>query len=122
MSKKILAALLAVMMVLSLVPMTAGAAAAETATDAADVAVTEVGAFPSADAFKAYINGTYYLNNGAGVQDVAQNTMFVRLSKSLPKGYKLYVFVLDSADKTLINAKYIESPNSFAYFANETYP
>lgn len=123
MTKKFLSALLAVLMVISMVPM-AAVAATEEQDPLAGLEVTEVGFFADADNFKSYINGTYYLNNGAGVNDVSPNTVFVRMNKAVPDGYGLYMLVqaFDSDNKRIgSNAKTIKSPNSFAYFANDDY-
>lgn len=123
MSKKFLSALLAVLMVVSMVPM-AAVAATEEQDPLAGLEVTEVGFFADADNFKSYINGTYYLNNGAGVNDVSPNTVFVRMNKAVPDGYGLYMLVqaFDSDNNRIgSNAKTIKSPNSFAYFANDDY-
>lgn len=123
MTKKFLSALLAVLMVISMVPM-AAVAATEEQDPLAGLEVTEVGFFADADNFKSYINGTYYLNNGAGVNDVSPNTVFVRMNKAVPDGYGLYMLVqaFDSDNKRIgSNAKTINSPNSFAYFANDDY-
>lgn len=123
MTKKFLSALLAVLMVISMVPM-AAVAATEEQDPLAGLEVTEVGFFADADNFKSYINGTYYLNNGAGVNDVSPNTVFVRMNKAVPDGYGLYMLVqaFDSDNNRIgSNAKTIKSPNSFAYFANDDY-
>lgn len=123
MSKKFLSALLAVLMVISMVPM-AAVAATEEQDPLAGLEVTEVGFFADADNFKSYINGTYYLNNGAGVNDVSPNTVFVRMNKAVPDGYGLYMMVqaFDAQNKRIgSNVQSIKSPNSFAYFANDAY-
>lgn len=121
MKKRILPALLALAMVLSLLPV--AAFAVDESDPAAGLAVTETGFFTDADQFKSYINGTYYLNAGAGVQDVAANTMFVRMNKSVPANYGLYMMVIAYNGETKLgsNAKTIKSPNSFAYFANNDF-
>lgn len=125
MKKRILPALLALAMVLSLLPVAAFADGTATVVDANGLAITEVGAFTTKAAFESYINGTYYLNEGVGVTDGADGTMFVRLSDSLPTGYSLYIMVttLDESTgkNTLVNAKCITSPNSFAYFQNDAF-
>ena len=118
MKKRIISSIMCLAMLLSLLPVAAFAAEPG---DTIDVAVTEVGAFPTAEAFKSYVNNTYYLNNGDGVDDVAPNTMFVRLSKALPTGYSLCIMVRSEDDKSEIEWRSIESPNSFAYFANEAF-
>ncbi len=121
MTKK--SALLAVLMVVSMVPM-AAMAATEDQDPLAGLEVTEAGFFANADNFKSYINGTYYLNNGTGVNDVSPNTVFVRMNKAVPDGYGLYMLVqaFDSeGNRVGSNAKAIKSPNSFAYFANDAY-
>lgn len=123
MTKKFLSALLAVLMVVSMVPM-AAMAATEDQDPLAGLEVTEAGFFANADNFKSYINGTYYLNNGTGVNDVSPNTVFVRMNKAVPDGYGLYMLVqaFDSeGNRVGSNAKAIKSPNSFAYFANDAY-
>lgn len=123
MTKKFLSALLAVLMVISMVPM-AAVAATEEQDPLAGLEVTEVGFFADADNFKSYINGTYYLNNGAGVNDVSPNTVFVRMNKAVPDGYGLYMMVqaFDAQNKRIgSNVQSIKSPNSFAYFANDAY-
>lgn len=125
MKKRILPALLALALVLSLLPVAAFADGTATVVDANGLAITEVGAFTTKAAFESYINGTYYLNEGVGVTDGADGTMFVRLSDSLPTGYSLYIMVttLDESTgkNTLVNAKCITSPNSFAYFQNDAF-
>ena len=123
MTKKFLSALLAVLMVVSMVPM-AAMAATEDQDPLAGLEVTEAGFFANADNFKSYINGTYYLNNGTGVNDVSPNTVFVRMNKAVPDGYGLYMLVqaFDSeGNRVGSNAKAIKSPNSFACFANDAY-
>ncbi len=123
MTKKFLSALLAVLMVVSMVPM-AAMAATEDQDPLAGLEVTEAGFFANADNFKNYINGTYYLNNGTGVNDVSPNTVFVRMNKAVPDGYGLYMLVQafnSEGNRVGFNAKAIKSPNSFAYFANDAY-
>ena len=121
MKKKLLPALLALVMVLGLLPL--AAFAVDESDPAAGLAVMETGFFPDAEQLKSYINDTYYLNAGTGVQDVAANTMFVCMNKSVPANYGLYMMVIAYNGETKLgsNAKTIKSPNSFAYFANDSF-
>lgn len=119
MKKKLLPALLALVMVLGLFPLAAFAAEEGSLSGADGVTVTEVGAFANAEHFKSYVNDTYYLNEGAGVQDVAANTVFVRLAKAVPDNHNLYILVRNSEDSAGVGSWYIPSPKSFAYFTDD---
>ena len=57
MKKRIISSIMCLAMLLSLLPVAAFAAEPG---DTIDVAVTEVGAFPTAEAFKSYVNNRYY--------------------------------------------------------------
>ena len=123
MKKRIISSIMCLAMLLSLLPVSAFAAESVDALEGLEV--TEAGFFATAENFKDYINNTYYLNEGKGVQDVAPNTVFVRMNKAVPEGYGLYMLVQGQKTGTQgavgSNAKTIMSPKSFAYFANDDY-